>query len=139
MLFFTFAGVTMLNYAGTSRFLMISEAAFFNLSLLTGDLWSVVFSIFAENIIPQPLFFVALVFVLSGVVLYEMAPSPALPGETKDYDGIHATEDEDDMGQPVVTGKHGSRLIRPHVEDDDDDDDDESDGGIEMKESVVIS
>jgi solute carrier family 35, member F1/2 len=76
-LFFTFVGVTMLNYAGASRFLMISEAAFFNLSLLTGDLWSVIFSIVAERIIPRPLFFVAMVIVLSGVVLYEMAPSPA--------------------------------------------------------------
>lgn len=67
----------MLGYIGASRFLIISEAAFFNLSLLTGDLWSVVFSVVAERIVPQPLFFAALASVLSGVVLYEMAPSPA--------------------------------------------------------------
>ena len=63
-------------YLGASRFLQVSEAAFYNLSLLTGDLWSVAFSVVAQRIVPQPLFFVALVFILSGVVLYEMAPSP---------------------------------------------------------------
>eukprot|EP00977_Amphora_coffeiformis_P001548 scaffold296_cov102-Amphora_coffeaeformis.AAC.36 len=67
-----------MSYKGASIFLIMSEAAFFNLSLLTGDLWSVLFSIVAERIIPQSLFFVALVFVISGVVIYEMAPSPVL-------------------------------------------------------------
>ena len=61
---------------GVYRFLMPSEAPFLSLSLLTGDIWSVVFSIVAERIIPNPLFFVALAFVLSGVLLYEMAPHP---------------------------------------------------------------
>lgn len=76
-LLFAFVSVTMLSYAGASRFLVISEAAFYNLSLLSGDLWSVIFSIVAERIIPHSLFFVALVFVLSGVLLYEVATSPA--------------------------------------------------------------
>jgi hypothetical protein len=76
-LLFAFVGASILSYAGASRFLMVSEAAFYNLSLLTGDLWSVIFSIVEERIVPQPLFFVALVFVLSGVILYELAPSPA--------------------------------------------------------------
>jgi hypothetical protein len=96
ILLFSFVGVTMLGYIGASRFLIISEAAFFSLSLLTGDLWSVVFSVVAERIVPQPLFFAALASVLSGVVLYEMAPSPAPEkgikyGEDKNYtdnDGI---------------------------------------------------
>jgi len=69
---------SVLSYIGGARFLQISEATFFNLSLLTGDLWSVAFSVIAERIIPHALFFVALVFILSGVVLYEMAPSPVV-------------------------------------------------------------
>uniref|UniRef100_A0A7S1VNI3 Uncharacterized protein n=1 Tax=Grammatophora oceanica TaxID=210454 RepID=A0A7S1VNI3_9STRA len=77
-LYALFVGVTVVGYVGGTRFLMLSEAAFFNLSLLTGDLWSVAFSVFAEKIVPRPLFFVALVFVLSGVVLYEMAPHPVV-------------------------------------------------------------
>ena len=67
---------SVLAYNGSIRFLHISEAALFNLSLLTGDLWSVIFSVFAEKIVPRPLFFVALVFILSGVFIYEMAPTP---------------------------------------------------------------
>lgn len=78
LLLFSFAGVTVINYMGASRFLIVSEAAFFSLSLLTGDLWSVAFSVFAERIVPKPLFFLALMAVLGGVVVYEMAPSPAL-------------------------------------------------------------
>jgi len=74
-----------MSYKGASMFLMMSEAAFFNLSLLTGDLWSILFSIVAERIIPHSLFFVALVFVISGVVIYEMAPSPVL----EDNNGFH--------------------------------------------------
>ena len=77
-MFFTFVAVSVLGYMGASRFLLVSEAAFFSLSLLTGDMWSVLFSVVAERIVPPPLFFVALVFILSGVVLYEMAPSPVV-------------------------------------------------------------
>ncbi|VEU39422.1 unnamed protein product [Pseudo-nitzschia multistriata] len=82
-----FVGVTICSYLGASRFLMVSEAALFNLSLLTGDLWSVVFSVFGEKIVPRPLFFCALAAVLSGVVVYEMAPSPALE---KRHGGKHS-------------------------------------------------
>ena len=94
ILLFSFVGVTMLGYIGASRFLIISEAAFFSLSLLTGDLWSVVFSVVAERIVPQPLFFVALASVLSGVVLYEMAPSPAPEKGIKYEEGKNYTDND---------------------------------------------
>jgi solute carrier family 35 protein F1/2 len=77
-LYFVFVGVSACGYMGGSRFLLISEAAFFSLSLLTGDLWTLLFSVVAERIVPQPLFFFALFFVLSGVLIYEMAPSPVV-------------------------------------------------------------
>ena len=64
-------------YLGTARFLEVSDAAFFNLSLLTGDLWSVLFSIYEEGIVPGALFFVALVFIVSGVIVYEMTDEPS--------------------------------------------------------------
>jgi len=78
LLLFAFVGVTICSYVGGTHFLVLSEAAFLNLSLLTGDLWSVLFSVAAERIVPRPLFFAALATVLSGVAIYEMAPSPAL-------------------------------------------------------------
>ncbi len=65
-----------LDIAGTASFLYISEATLLNLSLLTTDLWSATFSIIVEGILPSPLFWVALVVVVSGIFLYEMGPSP---------------------------------------------------------------
>ena len=67
-----------LSFTGISRFLKISEAALLNLSLLTGDIYALLFSIFGEHIIPQPLFFVAMIMIISGVLLYETAPSPTV-------------------------------------------------------------
>jgi solute carrier family 35 protein F1/2 len=67
---------SVVTYGGSAAFLQVSDAAFFNLSLLTGDLWSVAFSVLAEGIVPGHLFFVALVFIVSGVLLYERADAP---------------------------------------------------------------
>ena len=65
-----------LAFSGTAGFLLVSEAAFLNLSLLTTDLWSATFSVLTEGITPSPLFWVALVVIFLGVFLYEMGPSP---------------------------------------------------------------
>jgi solute carrier family 35 protein F1/2 len=67
---------SVVTYGGIAAFLQVSDAAFFNLSLLTGDLWSVAFSVVAEGIVPGHLFFVALVCIVSGVLLYERADAP---------------------------------------------------------------
>jgi len=80
---------SVLSYIGGARFLQISEATFFSLSLLTGDLWSVAFSVFAEHIVPHLLFFVALVFILSGVIIYEMAPSAVLEDREREREEQH--------------------------------------------------
>ena len=111
-----FVGVTLTSYMGASRFLMVSEAAFFNLSLLTGDLWSVVFSIVGEKIVPKPFFFVALVFVLGGVVLYEMAPHPVV----EDAAALMAAQQLADID-------HEFELQERNDGDDSDNDDDEND------------
>lgn len=65
-----------LAFIGISRFLRISEAALLNLSLLTGDFYAVLFVVFWQHIIPQPLFFLAMIMIVYGVCLYESAPSP---------------------------------------------------------------
>jgi hypothetical protein len=46
--------------------------------MLTGDAWAVIFSVFGEGITPPPTFYVALVITLSGVIIYETAPSPVV-------------------------------------------------------------
>jgi len=61
---------------GVSRFLTVSESAFLTLSLLTGDLWAVSFTVVAEHVAPHLLFYVALIFIVIGVIIYETAPSP---------------------------------------------------------------
>lgn len=76
VLLVVFVIINVVNYLGRAWFLQVSEAAFLNLSLLTGDMWSVIFSVFAEKILPHAFFYLALAITLSGVLVYEMAPSP---------------------------------------------------------------
>ena len=78
LLLFAFSLGGMLNYLGISAFLRISDAAFLNLSLLTGDAWAVLYSVYAEHIYPPGTFYVALVITVTGVLIYETAPSPVL-------------------------------------------------------------
>jgi len=63
-------------FIGTAQYLFISEAALLNLSLLTANLWSVLFSIFGERIVPEPLFWVGFILIIGGVFVYDMAPPP---------------------------------------------------------------
>lgn len=75
---------TYTNYVGRAKFLTISEAALLNLSLLTADLFSVLFSVFVEHIHPNPVFYAALVLIMSGVVVYEIGPSPMVDVSPRD-------------------------------------------------------
>jgi len=103
-LFFLFAAGGVASYAGIGAFLKISDAAFFNLSLLTGDAWSVVFSVFGEGIKPPPSFYVALIITVAGVIVYETAPSPVVDSEEVVAE-IHLTESTDpsEQDRPVLT------------------------------------
>jgi len=65
------------SYIGMTHFLVRSEAALLNLSLLTGDFWAAGFSIAEEGIIPSTIFWLSLVLVISGVFIYELSPSPS--------------------------------------------------------------
>jgi len=97
--------------AGVSHFLTVSESALLNLSYLTEDWWSVIFSIVAVGYVPAPLFYLALVLVLSGVFLYEMGPSPV------DSDGVHEKVLKlDDSLAEVAAGKFTSESMKDGVE-----------------------
>ena len=91
LLVVAFVFINSLSYTLTTWFLLYSEATFLNLSLLTGDLWSVVFMVFAEGIIPPPLFWAALTFIISGVLIYEMGPSTH-PDGTNEYETAETSE-----------------------------------------------
>ncbi len=63
-------------YVGLGRFLIVSEAALLNLSLLTADLWAVIFSVIDENQYPTGLFVASMIIIMLGVLIYESVPSP---------------------------------------------------------------
>lgn len=83
-----------LIYLGGAYFLLVSESALYNLSLLTSDFFTVVFSVVAEHIVPPPLFFVALVWIVGGVVLYETGPSPIADSD----ETYHGQDEEENNG-----------------------------------------
>ena len=49
------------------------------MSLLTSDLWAVIFSIVAVGFVPPGTYYLALFAIVSGIVVYESASSPAQP------------------------------------------------------------
>jgi len=67
------------GYVGTARFLQISEAVFYNLSLLTGDFFCVGFQIFQEHLTPLPLLYPSLVLIIGGTLVYEMSSTSPIP------------------------------------------------------------
>lgn len=109
ILLVAFVIINVVNYLGRAWFLQVSEAAFLNLSLLTGDMWSVLFSVFAEKILPHAFFYVALAITLSGVVVYEMAPSPIQDDvdHLQQNDGIVTQDDKvDDNDDEMEVSSH---------------------------------
>lgn len=65
-------------YVGTAHFLRVSEATLFNLSLLTADLWVLLYSIIREHFSPSSWYFAAAGIIVAGVVCYETGPSPVI-------------------------------------------------------------
>eukprot|EP00608_Synchroma_pusillum_P006759 CAMPEP_0198423338 /NCGR_PEP_ID=MMETSP1452-20131203/3034_1 /TAXON_ID=1181717 /ORGANISM="Synchroma pusillum, Strain CCMP3072" /LENGTH=429 /DNA_ID=CAMNT_0044143637 /DNA_START=48 /DNA_END=1333 /DNA_ORIENTATION=+ len=68
-------------YVFTAAFLRDSDAALFNLSLLTSDLFAVLFAFLAYGDLVGPLYFVALALIAGGLYVYhtETAPTAAEP------------------------------------------------------------
>ena len=81
LLLAAFVGAAYVFFIGMGHFLIVSEAALFNLSMLTGDVWAVLFSVFEEKEIPTKLFFISLTVTVLGVFVYEMSPSPIIESE----------------------------------------------------------
>lgn len=58
-------------YVSAAWFYTSSDATLLNLSLLTSNLWVLGFSVLAYRHTPAPLFFVAAILVISGVIVYQ--------------------------------------------------------------------
>lgn len=96
-------------YVGNAQFLQISEVALLNLNFLTADLYAVIFSVVAEGVVPSEFYFLALICIVSGVFIYETAPSPIGPLQS---DEIEAEDKIDDTTAPgVYIGKGGTGEI----------------------------
>lgn len=67
--------------SGIAAFLTLSESALLTISLLTADLWALLFTVFSQHVLPSALFYVAFVCIIVGVITYEMSPSPLGPAE----------------------------------------------------------
>jgi hypothetical protein len=65
-----------LMYTNTTAFLQHGDAVLFNLSLLTSDVYAVVFTYFFSGYLVSWLYFVAFALVIVGLVLYHSQPAP---------------------------------------------------------------
>jgi len=100
LLFTSCIFLTTTVYISLSRFLISSEAAFFNISMLTADFWAVFLGESLNDIIPSSLFWIALLLSLLGVVIYEMGPSPI---DDSNVLGTVLSEDEVELTKVSVS------------------------------------
>ncbi|CAM9202490.1 unnamed protein product [Scytosiphon promiscuus] len=63
-------------YSWTSLFLLAGDAALFNLSLLTSDVYALLFAYVVEQITPDWLYFVAFAVIFWGLIVYHLQPPP---------------------------------------------------------------
>jgi solute carrier family 35, member F1/2 len=62
--------------AGLAAFLTMADAAMLQLSLLTSDLYTALFTIFFQDIMPRKTSWAAMFLVLSGIAFYERGKTP---------------------------------------------------------------
>ena len=65
-------------YSWTSLFLLAGDAALFNLSLLTSDVYALIFAFFIEHVTPNWLYFLAFTVIFAGLICYHTQPVPCL-------------------------------------------------------------
>lgn len=68
-------------YTNTTSYLQESDATLFNLSLLTSDVYAVVFTYFFDGYLVSWLYFVAFALVMCGLLLYHSEKPPLLLGK----------------------------------------------------------
>lgn len=60
----------------------------FNLSLLTSDVYALVFSFLVENVTPDGLYFVAFFVIFVGLVIYHVQPPPTTAAADRQLGGF---------------------------------------------------
>lgn len=78
-----FVSCLFLMYINTSAFLQYGDSTLFNLSLLTSDIYAVIFSYLFYDYLVDWLYFVAFGLVASGLVIYHSAEPPSNRNENR--------------------------------------------------------
>lgn len=94
-------------YTWTSFFLKGGDAAMFNISLLTSDVYAIVFSVFVEHATPNWLYFAAFVVIFLGIVLYHSQPVPTKAEESRHFQ----LSDDSPAGCRMEDGEGGRWFI----------------------------
>ena len=105
---FGFVGCLFLMYTNTSAFLQQSDAIVFNLSLLTSDVYAVLFTYFFEGYLVSWLYFLSFLLVMTGLTVYHYEKSPELVAQeliNSDSSGSSSVEDD--------SSSSGSRISSP--------------------------
>ena len=72
-----FAACLFLIYVLVPQMMLLTSSTFYNLSLLTSDVFAVLASAIIFQFVPSALYFVALVAILAGLIIYHAVPVPA--------------------------------------------------------------
>ena len=99
-------------YSWTSLFLQAGDAAMFNLSLLTSDVYALIFSYLVEKVTPNGLYFVAFAIIFVGLVVYHLQPPPTEASPADHLSGLgflDATGEGGSGGDKAAWGKDSSR------------------------------
>ena len=70
------AFILALHNVTVGYFVLFSESALLNLSMLTSNFWAVGLSIVFEALTPDAGFYAALALIVFGIIVYELSPSP---------------------------------------------------------------
>lgn len=88
-------------YSWTSLFLQAGDAAMFNLSLLTSDVYALIFAFVVEHVTPNWLYFLAFTVIFGGLICYHAQPLPT-KAHTLRLDILHG--DAFDLGESPGQG-----------------------------------
>lgn len=100
-----------LYYISATIFLVHADATLLVLSLQATQFWAILFSVVAEHHPPAPLFFVAVVLVVSGVFLYEMTNDAGPSVSQNDGDDDNDVDEGRLESSPLVSEIQSSTLV----------------------------
>ena len=108
-----FVSCLFLMYINTSAFLQHGDSTFFNLSLLTSDIYAVLFSYFFYGNLVKWLYFVAFALVASGLFIYHSADAPLLGGAVIAYSSVDgsSTRNESHYSMEGDGGSSSAELL----------------------------